>query len=291
MNKIISPSEYIKMQCEYAANNYINNATIHFCTMKGKKIKTFGTGIILKYEDDFFIVSAAHVLSPETIHDLNIRAVDKIFPVYQLCNKLIFSVNPKEKINDIDISIMKIKSRYFDFIRENYFPIPIEKIIPNHSFKGNNLYLMFGYPESKSKFIVKENRFLIRPSIYRTYYFPQNLDLVKPENTDIKVPFKYGKLEINGNSDQTATSPHPTGFSGSGMWEIKRVSLKEKMFAEIDINPVAIMTDFNLKENLIWGTEYYIVQELLCEYFGIKGLKFIPKRKINFTGLDIYQLK
>ncbi|MDN5214960.1 hypothetical protein QQ020_22965 [Fulvivirgaceae bacterium BMA12] len=284
---MITSYQHYEEMCKIAVEQIISKATIQFFRRKGLKVSAEGSGALFSFKDNYFIVSAAHLLNFESISKLEFIIGGNFGLVSQLKTKLVVCNSGGKDVQNTDISILQINNNLISEFEKYYSFISIEHVVPNHNFTSKYFYFLYGYPASKTKIIPHQKKGYIKACGYWTYPYSSEKYREIKSIEDFKVLFWYDKKRFsNFYSVNKMHGPDAPGFSGSVMWHIVGNVIRKKEIEKVNVNPVAIMTAFDYPNKMIIGTEFYVVYGLLREAFDLRGLNIKLKKSVSFKYID-----
>jgi hypothetical protein len=182
-----------------------------------KPSKAAGSGILIKYKDSLYVVSAAHVLA-EHFNDTYVILDDKelIIGGTSLSTPMPKSNNRND--DKLDISILKVDAQSRVDLLSRFKPIEINEIEINHKFVAAPNYFLVGYPltrtwkdwESKK---IKSIAYTYHSELFNNYNYTK---FGFKDSTTIAI--KYEGKVTNASIPTPHLSPKLTGLSGCGVW-------------------------------------------------------------------------
>lgn len=196
-----------------------------FCDNEESEITPAGSGLFIKYLDNYYVVSAAHVLA-EHYNDTFVILEDKELVIG---GRIVSSPMPDSGNRDddkIDISVIKVEPESAKELLTIFNAIEISEIELNHKINETPTYFSVGYPltKTKKKWGVDEIK-----SIGYTYQSEPELDFnferfgFKKE-TSIAIKFDGEVTSAKIPTDHLA--PDIKGISGSGLWHFSDIFKK-----------------------------------------------------------------
>ncbi len=196
----------------------IFKSTICFFENNDKKIvSAAGSGLFLKYKNEYYVITAAHVLA-EYYNDTFVILADKELV---LGGRLVSSPMPKSgkrKDDKIDISILKLCETSTEEMLKNFTPIDESEIELNHKQDKYNTYFSVGFPQTRTGPVWGEKR--IR-SIGFTYQSEIDFEFNFKKydfKESITIPIKFDGDVISAKKTNPHLAPKLDGISGSGLW-------------------------------------------------------------------------
>lgn len=259
-------------------NSKIMRHTIQFLNIENGKPKPFGSGVLTKIYDDYFIITASHVASffiENLDEELIIKITKELFiPVY---GEVKYSIIDKSE--RIDLAYIKVAKQTIIHLLKVYIPLSIEKFRHHNNLLNGTNYCVFGYPTIN---VTKEGEpfdtgaayFLATPSAndkpYQYYKFNKRDHIilhVKGKGTDVNT----------GKKAKIISQFH--GISGCGLWFLLIYDNPSTGKTEVDYRLVGIMTEFRTgKYFCVIANRIWLIIEAfkVVEKFTFKE-KFIKK--------------
>ncbi|MBK8562883.1 MAG: hypothetical protein IPN76_05930 [Saprospiraceae bacterium] len=218
----------------------LKNTVQLFKNKSEKGIGGLGSGILFEFEDNYFIITASHnfIHSGEFVgHGIDDFSVQVGQYLYDLKREIIFGIDePSYERTKIDLAIVKLKSsNLIDDLKKhksflalsniNFFPN--QRIINEANNEPSDYYILFGFPETKTKKVIKsynptieDRKFNITAYCQMEYLrnkIPQRL--IKEGFTN-HIFFNKIKKGSDLNFENRLIKPVQNGMSGCGLWEI-----------------------------------------------------------------------
>lgn len=256
-----------------AANEIILPSTVKlFCYDENiKKNIPLASGILLKTEEYYFLVTAAHIFTKipkENIKNVGMMVGDDHI---NLGSTLFFTdVNLSETNNKVDLAICKLEA---DIFINSATPYKFFEVLPREYDLNLNLegdYEIIGYPNSLTKTnpVAKKTKGI--PFIYYERITAKYREKYKALFTELNFVVKYERKKIKSfDGSIVQQGPYPEGLSGCGIWNIS-VTTKN----EIKTKLAGILIEY--ENDLINFTRVNLIGEALRVYFG----QNIPPSKV-----------
>lgn len=213
----------------------LNSTVCFFHDDENGNIAPFGSGVLIKYKDHHYVVTAAHVLA-ENYNELFVLLNEKDVEM-TLGGAIISSPMPESGNRDddkMDISILRLDPRIVPDVLSQFTPIGISEIELNHKMNEFGFYFAVGFPLTRTK--IKRNEI---QSLAWTY---QSTPLFEFQferfgfNASKNISIKYDRNVTSAKNPDVHYSPNPRGMSGCGLWHFK--SKDEKYLIGIIIENV-----------------------------------------------------
>lgn len=218
--------------------------------------KVHGTGVFIYVDNNYYLVSAAHVFD-----DFEEIAI----PLEQ--GKFLFNPGGVSYTNNfeetrnkdkLDIGFMKLDIESVSEIKKSYKFFKSENIYTNHKPEQIPIYTFFGYPSTLSKISQTRNSFHLVP--FFQFSTPSTVEKYKQLDFDPKlnIIMSYDKKRSYSLANKKFTNgPDLFGISGCGLWLTDPLDLLSKNSVP---RLVAIMTEWPIKNRkCVIGTRIEII--------------------------------
>lgn len=270
---------------ETESHNPLNNTIANYLTKRisshtvpifrqiNQKIETHGTGVLVEYNDQYFLISAAHVLEDEYTDEILFHTGKTTFRNLGSHEKVLTAL-PKSGDRDedkIDIGVIKLHdSSTLKELKENYQFLDIKKSINNHITKPkDDNYIVLGYPQDTTKVNSHKKEINSRVLVFfsRVSKFTQfeKYKCNKESNIFIDHP---KRLEYLNEGSKIKKSGRPHGISGCGLWYISKELTNNK--ETINYSLIGIMIEYKVKyARVMIATKFKFVDKIIKEIFGV----------------------
>lgn len=225
--------------------------------------KAFGTGVLIKIENQHFVFTAAHVIDKEQ-SDLWVPSDNDQF--LRLGGQYITNSHPNRKNDDIDVGIIILTPSTANLLETRYKFVSIDEIQIDHRFNERQEYVVVGYPATKTKSNFATNKLVSRPFKYITA--PGASNRYKRMNCDPnhRVLVHYDRSSVlNLKTGRTQKGPNSHGMSGCGFWHVPLNGFAQETGEK---KLVAILTDW--PNNNWWiGTKIEIFTEIIRQRLNL----------------------
>lgn len=177
------------------------------------------TGVLIKTEDNFYLVTASHTFNDYEKEDIClINSIKKIPLVGRLYK---YDTNESYENDLIDIAVIRLKKFVVEEINKikEFSFLDSKLILENHNLVQSKSYFTIGYPYKKEKINVKLKKYGAAP--YLLYIHPSNLKKYDQPFVDkgINYLMSYNRRkQISLDSGNRVMAPYLKGMSGSGLW-------------------------------------------------------------------------
>ena len=206
-NKIFYPRLYSAFQ----------STICFFCDDENSNIVPAGSGVFINYNNNYYVVTAAHVLAEHSSNTFVILHDKELV----IGGNLVSSPMPASgdrKDDKIDISILKVDNQSAIELLTVFKPIDISEIEPDHSLINTASYFCVGFPLTRSKKVWGKDEI---SSIGFSYQSEPILDFnfekfgFKDETT---YAIKYDGEVRSASIPHAHLAPNIEGIRGSGLW-------------------------------------------------------------------------
>lgn len=227
--------------------------------------KAHGTGVFIQIHENYFLVSAAHVMDKHGEFFIFLSQEKEI--IYPGGDTYINRTEDREK-DLLDIAVLRLDGDCLPHIKRSYSFVQAEDLAINHIFQPWEYYAFLGFPASKAKVKYKTDIFGITTLFHFTAPIGAEYYGEFGRNPYMNVVATYNKKQVyDGSKGTYGTGPDLYGISGCGLWFTDPSDL-----ASGTIRPklTAIMTDWSVKNrNIIMGTRIDVVTGMIKRFLDI----------------------
>lgn len=188
-----------------------------FCDDENSNIVPAGSGVFINYKNNYYVVTAAHVLAEHSSNTFVILHDKELV----IGGNLISSPMPAsgERNDDkIDISILRVDSQSVNDLLSRFTAIDVSEIETNHILENTATYFCVGFPLTRTKKIWGKDEIKSLGFSYQSEPIV-NFDFEKYGfNKTSTYAIKYDGEITSEKIPQVHLSPKITGISGSGLW-------------------------------------------------------------------------
>ena len=202
-------------------NPRLNSAfksTICFFSNDDKTIVApVGSGVFIKLDKSYYVVSAAHVLA-EYYKDTFVMLEDKELVIGGRLASTPMPTSGNRKDDKVDISIIKVDDYSAKELLRRFTPIEISEIGLNHILCDTATYFSVGFPLTRTEKVWRRNEI---KSLGYTYQTEPVFDYNYRKfgfTEETTIAFEYDGEVRNAKNPHPHLSPDITGVSGSGLW-------------------------------------------------------------------------
>lgn len=225
-------------------------------------LNCIGSGILLKIDDDYFLVSAAHVIEENKIRQMFIPNGKEFIAIEGDFKGIALEEGQNREDDKIDLAVVKLATHVVIEISSIFEFLSLDRIDINHNISNLNDYCLYGFPNIWTEKIVENQEFKSMPLFLRTQLNIEQKRTVPKYVKNSKLIVEYGG---------SPNHPVAKGLSGSGLW-----FLPQNSDGIEDISLVGILTDCFEYDKVITATRIDILTEILRQRFGVN----IEKSKI-----------
>ena len=239
-----------------------------------------GCGIYLKIKNDYYLISAGHLLNLENFSKLitSSNEEEMIF----LSGRLLTTYENEKTDNSIDFGILKFFSSQIPYLEKvNYSFINSQNIIVNHKVEENGMYLIAGYPNTGVKTVTGKREFKINPIVFITSTIDREKYISNKFNPDHFILLKYKRKIAPNNSTEKQITKELKGISGSGLWYIPNYKDLENGIPKCFL--VGIMTENIKRKGFLVALRIDFITETINQVFEKNTFE---KTKFNFENFN-----
>jgi len=260
--KLLKVKDFDKQLLLEIGQSLILNTVQIFKNKTKKGLGGLGSGILFKFENHYFIITASHNLIYQEefvgsgIEDFKIQVGEFL---YDLKQEIIFGIDKQSyESTKIDLAVIKLRSKNLieDLIKHKSFLtlkdinfFPNQRIINEVNKEPSDYYILFGFPETKTKRvirsydpIVEEKKFNIIAYCQMEYLKNSVPQKLLDNGFTNHIFFTKIKKGSDLNFENRLIKPIQNGMSGCGLWEINIDVTKGKPKVKL----VGIFTEFQM---------------------------------------------
>lgn len=269
-------------EIQFEATKDILKCTCQFITEKNGETKAHASGVFIKIDENYFLITAAHVIENlENDIFVPLENTDTLKLGGELTINAL-NISEKRDNDKIDVALLKLCEKSVQTISSHYSFLEQNEIEINHSINKLPQYISFGYPCSMTKKKYKTNDLIAKPFNYITIpaeeiiYNELNCETFK----NIVVHYEKNRV-LNYTTGGYNTGPDTFGISGSGLWFIpsQLVESGHKVVKKL----VAILTEWPIRNRKYWiATRIDVITEIIRQKYqlNIEASKLV---KININ--------
>ena len=242
-----------------------------------------GCGLYLKIQNDYFLISAGHLLNLEDWHKLISPGIGDT--MVWLRGKIVTSFENEKSDRLIDFGILKFAPHQIQYlINGNHNFLNSNKLLVNHHVNEDNMYVIAGYPLNGIKKKSGKAEFTPIPMKMVTYSIPNKKYEENGFNPEHFILLKYQRKLAPFNLNEKQITKELKGISGSGLWYIPNWR---------DLNAdgipkhylVGIMTRNHKNKGFLVAIKIDFITETINQTFG---LPVFETTNFNFGELELF---
>lgn len=274
---------------ELVANACLEKAfpvTVHFFQDSPTTVpQPLGCGVLFTFQNNFFIITAAHLLEGDVHNDLRVMVDGYLFPLQGIWRFIRNSVDEvQEYPQNVDLAVLKFipcqllakLQQDRSFLELQHLAFDQQQIVSSSPEVTNALcgYHIVGYPSSRTKYDATANSY--RSTMYVTYttLHKKNLKrLRKKFNANHHLFFDYRTTGKDPKENNKVQLPTYGGLSGTGIWKVDYL-----VGADFNIKLGGIFLQTSQKESVMIGLKIDMIIQVIREAFNLPRL---PKRDLS----------
>ncbi len=198
-------------------NSIFKSTLCFFYDNNNQLYNAAGSGLFLKYKENYYVITAAHVLAEHFV-DTYVIIKDEAVTIGGVPKSSPMPATNDREDDKIDISIIKVDAGSAEKLLNQFTPVTQDQLELNHSLKSKSRYTLVGYPLNHSKVnwganIIKSLAQSYQSSPYSNYDYQRD---GFSDGTTIAI--KYDGFVTNAKAPNTHKSPKLIGISGCGLW-------------------------------------------------------------------------
>lgn len=261
-----SPQEEIKKVIFDIANKEVLSHTIPLLhSTKKNALTSLGTGIFIKYDGKYFILTAAHVVKDVLIDRIYIPSVSGSVP---LIGPIVTDISDEK-----DVAFIALDQPLAELLCYSFTPLSQEKIKTNIEDDPNYPYMMVGFPAKNVK--RKDNILTYTSDKFLLLLSKEKLYARWSRNKEVNyILDMYGAITYDGKKSKFQ---QPHGMSGCGLWYIGYNKLNDRIQPFYYL--VGIMNEIRHRPHLAFiGTKIKHLTKLIDYYLAEQYDKFTINR-------------
>lgn len=214
--------------------------TIQFFNKGANGLKPFGSGVLVKIHEHYFILTASHVA------DFLVKEENQLY--VKVDHKGFINVIGEIKYTDIDkskgidLAYIKISDEMLPHLEKPYFFLTVDKFRKHHKILNSMNYCVIGFPEKNVK---REDGMLKTGTTFflTSAWNEKPYDYYKMPEKDFLIVLMEGKGIDIETDEKTKVDTHFYGISGCGLWYLMFRHDKDDRVT-VDYRLIGIMTEF-----------------------------------------------
>ncbi len=223
------------------------------------------SSILLTVNGRFFLITSGH-----TVHGININCLGFMIEdyFYTIGGYLrYFDPNDvdRHEPNKIDIAIFELEEKTINALKEKYDFVQWNKVSFNHSSSESSHYLIFGYPNQKTRKHFPTKEILPSPFFFRTNGVSIKHYLKENTNSNTTLIINVNQKYVMGSETKSIEQlPELGGISGCGVWEILNLYGEKPQY-----KLVSIVTGENEQQTCLYSSKIDNVRSILKTQFNL----------------------
>ncbi len=232
-------------------------------------VQPLGSGLFLEIDDDYFLVTAGHLLNLLDRKDLLVPGNNN--QMIWLNGVLATTFDKFSLKSNIDFAVLKFSNRQIKHLIGGYHKsVKSNRILINHSLHFSDNYVVAGYPINgikktygKPVYTPIPLKLLTHPiplKNYKKYGFDPNNHILLKYQITLK-PF---------NSKVNSVTKDATGISGSGLWFVP--DWNDSNYGIPNFYLIGVMIENHKDKGFLVALKIDFVTETIRKIFGKKNL-------------------
>lgn len=187
----------------------------------GQPQRLIGTGFIVQFNSDYYLISAAHVLDEYYVERRSLHCFLEATKVQQLKGAAYLTTPPDgDRENDsFDVGIVRLQHPIPSDPCLRRF-VPYEMLQTGVFHSGRKLYMVIGFPATMVKVDRVRKRLVPAPMIYWEFVAEDIVYKHKGLSPHDHILIKYARRHSMRADGSKGTTPAPSGMSGCPVWLI-----------------------------------------------------------------------
>lgn len=246
-------------------NRYIFDRTVVLAIHDEHSIHSYGTGMLLRIEEQPLIITAAHVIKdvdPETIQVItteepsNFRLAPRMGDLYG-----------GDFDQDLDVGFLQIRSPQSPLLsRKRFLGLADLEFFPQNL--THDLAILFGMPGAEHREPI-QGVHSFGSFTYMTS-FPGDLDWASPGNRPAILSAGYDESVEDVFSGKQIELPDPHGMSGGGLWRARFAGAQ--IWTADRLRLVGILTEFDGGRREVTANRVENLYHLLSHHFSLPDI-------------------
>jgi hypothetical protein len=187
-----------------------------FLDIEGERLCLFGSGVLIEFRQEVFILTAGHVIDGFKKGDLLIPALDKKIVSIQ---GVYAYIKPEGSRNEdfLDYGYFKLDQQFASELKKQFYAIPEREFGIKENYAKEEKMSFGGFPARRSN--VAGSEASANEYIYGAYHANSKDYKSLKYHPDANIVAKFNrKKTINPHSLKVQTAPLPHGISGGGIF-------------------------------------------------------------------------
>lgn len=262
--------------------------TVHFFQDSLTKVpQPLGCGVLFTFQNNFFIITAAHLLEGDVHNDIRVMVEGYLYPLQGIWKFVLNDIDETQEFpQNVDLAVFKFipcqlltrLQQDRGFLELQHLAFDQQQVVSSSPDVTNVLcgYHIVGYPSSRTKYDTEVDSY--RSTMYVTYttLHKKNLKrLRKKFNSNHHLFFDYRTTGKNPKENSKVKLPTYGGLSGTGIWKVNHF-----VGGDLNIKLAGIFLQTSQKESVMIGLKIDMILQVIREAFNLPRL---PKRDLAVT--------
>ena len=263
--------------------------TVHFFQDLPTKVpQPLGCGVLFTFQDNFFIITAAHLLEGNIYNDLRVMVEGYLYPLQGVWRFVHKDVDDTQEFpQNIDLAVFKLipcqlltrLQQDRGFLELQHLAFDQQQLIASSPDVENALcgYQIVGYPGSRTKFDTTADTY--RSTMYVTYttLHKKNLKKLREKfNSNHHLFFDYRTTGKDPREKNKVNLPTYGGLSGTGIWKVDHF-----VGGDLNIKLGGIFLQTSQKDSIMIGLKIDLIIQVIREAFNLPRL---PKIDLSVSA-------
>lgn len=236
------------------------------------KASTSGTAVIARAGQQFFAVTAAHVVwgtgaPPRLSGPRNAVSLNQVIRVK----------DPANHDAQIDVAYAALSERHIELL-EPAAAIDLTLVVPDLVCEPEDVYFAVGYPTSKSKYRASTRDLTVQRYHLALNGVPDAEYARLGLSRDTHLVLRYARNEGRNADESSVVGPHPLGMSG-GL--VLRPRIDSSQPSGIGYDPVSILISYRPADDLLISTRLIYVMASMRGRFPETDALLPTSRRID----------
>ncbi|MDQ3015161.1 MAG: S1 family peptidase [Bacteroidota bacterium] len=221
------------------------------------------SAVLIKTYSNRYLITAAHVFIDNPRDSIFI--LDPGSGGITVAGECIISeIHKNEVSNRTDIAIIQLNEALFpviDKLKKDYFDITTYNL---DYYNKNELYIVYGYPNSKTKLLKGKKKIQTTPFKFLT---KQTTHPIKEVDKPWTIQVRFTRNKISRlNTNEINNAPRPVGLSGCGIWDYESILYQKEDGPVLRLK--AILIEYIDNRSILICTKMNMITQLLINRFN-----------------------
>jgi len=270
---ILKPDD-IRNENGIAVSKQISRCTPMLCIRAGGAIVPVASGLFLKYEENHFLITAAHVLN--SYGDKGLGVFFK-YTFLSLGGRHVVSKERDNGSDYIDIGIYHLSTEFLSQLSSDFLFFDLANVNIDHDDAVDDFsYLVFGYPVTRVEVNDYKRKITLKPFVFLTGLEKSDVYLnftTIQMQSHLLVSYDRNRI-MKLPSKDVGQGPTPNGLSGCGVWRVSDTLVHDVSL--IRFFPSGILVEYYAEHKVFIVTRLRIVTEMIRKIFIVN----FPKSRL-----------